>query len=465
MRNPRTASAMLSTTPGPVGARPAPLWRALALAAVGLLWSGGGARAQDAAGGEHPSVWDTPALGRLQAPGWLRLGGEVRFRMESQSGLGYRPGASDTYLLVRTRLDVDVHPDARMRIFLQGQDARAPGIRSERATGVFRDPFELRQGYLQLSTGAEGKVAIVLGRQLLLFGDQRLIGALDWTNTSRTFDAARLEVRTEWVDADLFSSAVVRNDPARAFDTSDYANGLHGVYALVRTPWEDVTVEPFFLLRTASGIAGEGEGDVHRYSTGFRFVGALGPWESSVTYAEQWGTAGAASIEARAISLSTAYTFPSLRGLRLLAEYNFATGDRDPEDGVVEGFDDLFPTAHLYYGYNDLVGLRNIRNLRVGGRVLLWGNATFAADVHTFRLARKTDHLYNVAGAVTVRAPEGGAADARVGEEVDLSFSVPVTGTVTAAGGVGHMFPGPFLEANSPGEGHTFAHLALAVRF
>lgn len=37
--------------------------------------------------------------------------------------------------------------------------------------------------------------------------------------------------------------------------------------------------------------------------------------------------------------------------------------------------------------------------------------------------------------------------------------------TVTLLGGVGHMFPGPFLEANSPGDGNTFTYLSIDYRF
>ena len=44
-------------------------------------------------------------------------------------------------------------------------------------------------------------------------------------------------------------------------------------------------------------------------------------------------------------------------------------------------------------------------------------------------------------------------------EEVDAALAVPLAPIMTAGGGIGHMFAGPFLEANSPDSGNTFTFL------
>jgi hypothetical protein len=80
-------------------------------------------------------------------------------------------------------------------------------------------------------------------------------------------------------------------------------------------------------------------------------------------------------------------------------------------------------------------------------------------------LAEATDHLYNAGGGTTVQAPAGGATETSVGQELDFTFTLPIGTTMTLAGGVGRLFSGPFLEAESAGADNTFTHLALTMRF
>ena len=54
---------------------------------------------------------------------------------------------------------------------------------------------------------------------------------------------------------------------------------------------------------------------------------------------------------------------------RLVAEYNYASGDANPTDGRRGTFDQLYPTAHDKYGLADQVGWRNMHDVRVRSRV------------------------------------------------------------------------------------------------
>jgi len=411
-----------------------------------------------------PSVapWSTPALSHVPTPSWLSMGGEIRTRLESRRGMGYRPDASDSYALVRTRVNLDVRPTRLVRVSLQGQDARAPGMAGT-VSGAFRDPFDLRLAYVRVGAPENATLAISVGRQLFSYADQRLIGPLDWTNTSRTFDAAKLEVRTRWADLDVWAAAVVQNDPQKPVNRSDLDNAFHGAYAQVRTGMDQLVVEPFVLWREYASVGSLPQGD--RFTAGVRLVGRVRRLESAVAVVEQWGERGTDEISARAVLASAAYPFPGPWTPRLYAEYNYASGDGRPGDGTIESFDDMYPTAHLYYGYNDLVGLRNLANVRVGASAVPWRRLTLAVDLHSFRLATGSDHLYNAASVATVMAPAGGATDRSVGQEVDVSFTLPVAQTLSLSGGIGRLFTGPFLEANSAGADNTFVHLALAMRF
>jgi hypothetical protein len=430
-----------------------------------------GAAAPAAAPPALPAFSQKPALAELNddLPDWLSLSGEFRYRFEGRGGLGFSEGNDDGYSLLRTRLNIGIKPTDWLQFFVQGQDSRAPGMREGRANGVFRDPLDIRQAYVKIG-GSEGSpVALTAGRQLLIYGDQRLIGALDWTNTSRAFDALKLEIKpAKDVKFDVFSASVVQNDPSRQINQSRRGNNIHGVWGVVGNIIPKSTFEPYVLLRADPAVLGEGlRGDMDRYTGGFRLWAAgLAGWDYHLSFNKQWGHFGAGDIDAWAYYATLGHTFPSVAASpRVFAEYNFASGDDDPSDGRIGSFQDMYPTAHLWYGYNDLVGWRNIKNLRLGTQLKPHRKLKVGADYHSFWLANRRDALYTVGGGVGVRPPEGGAADSKVGDEIDLTLTIPVTKTTTLGGGVGHMFPGPFLKANSPGDSNTFVFLFAGYKF
>ncbi len=403
------------------------------------------------------------------APDWLSLSGEFRFRFENRTGLGFNPGADDGYGLARTRINIGVSPSKWLHVGFQGQDSRAPGIRAgARNNGVFRDTFDVRQAYVRIGGEESSPVKATVGRQLLIYGDQRLIGALDWTNTSRTFDAAKLSVSAGPVAADVFSASVVQNSPGRRINQSAEGNNLHGAYGALKKLVPGSTVEPYVLWQTTPSVVDElgVRGDLDRYTAGARiWAKGIGPLDYNVAIARQWGSLGSARISAWGAYAEIGYTLKARWSPRLYAEYTFGSGDSDPADGVSGGFVDLFPTAHLWYGYNDMVGWRNLKNLRIGSQLKPLGKVSLRLDYHWFWLADRSDGLYNVAGRRTVAAPGGGAADSKIGDEVDATFALPLTPILSVGGGFGYMFPGPFLKANSRGSGNTFTFLFLGYKF
>ena len=117
----------------------------------------------------------------------------------------------------------------------------------------------------------------------------------------------------------------------------------------------------------------------------------------------------------------------------------FGSGDSEPADGVAGGFVDLFPTAHLWYGDNDMVGWRNLNIIRIGSLVKSTGKVSVRLDYHSFRLTDKADGVNRVARMRTV--------------------------AMLIRGGIGYMFAGPSLDANSPGSGNTFTFLFGGCKF
>ena len=80
----------------------------------------------------------------------------------------------------------------------------------------------------------------------------------------------------------------------------------------------------------------------------------------------QRGSLGPDSVRAWAGHWQIRETLPGSKTPHLTAEYNYASGDADPADGIRGTFDQLYPTAHDKYGLADQVGWRNIHHVRIG---------------------------------------------------------------------------------------------------
>ena len=93
-------------------------------------------------------------------------------------------------------------------------------------------------------------------------------------------------------------------------------------------------------------------------------------------------------------------------------------------------------------------------------------NVRLQLDFHSFWLASRRDALYNVGGRLSVRPPEGGAAETKIGDEGKrLPLNYDPSRVVGIEAVAGYMFPGPFLRAYSPGHGNAFTYLSFIYRF
>ena len=132
----------------------------------------------------------------------------------------------------------------------------------------------------------------------------------------------------------------------------------------------------------------------------------LAGFDYNAAIVNQWGSFGNSDIAAWGSYVTLGYTVPGAAlSPRFSAEFNYATGDDDSTDGNIGYFDNLYPTAHLWYGYTDLVGWRNIKNLRARIDFKPHRKLKVTFDYHWFWLANRHGNLYNVAGRVTVRSP------------------------------------------------------------
>jgi hypothetical protein len=400
-------------------------------------------------------------------PKWLRLGGEYRARVEGFTGGGFKGNSDDTYLLSRLRLNMTLQPESWLKFGFQAQDARAFWKNQNPPAPPYQDVMNLRQGYVELGDIEKKTAGLRAGRQELAFGDERLVGNSNWTNTARSFDALRGTLRHDGYRLDLFASRVVKQQNGE-FDWSTPGNNFYGAYGGMEKLVPQAVVEPYFLWRRQSGLKTElgALGTMNFGTVGVRMVGKLpSSWDYGLEMDRQAGSLGRDTIGAWAghwvlgRTLSTPHLHP-----RIALEYNYASGDSNPKDGHRSTFDQLYATGHDKYGMDDQVGWKNVRNARVSFETKPAKKWSAVAKYDAWWLADPHDALYNAASAAVVRVPSG-QAGRFVGQELDAALGYNFSRQFQFGGGFGHLFPGTFLKNATPGVAYNYPYAATTFVF
>jgi hypothetical protein len=386
-------------------------------------------------------------------PSWLRLRGEFRERIEGFDNAGFTPGRDDAYFLSRLRFTATAAGKA-IAATVQLHDARVADKSVGPQGAPFKATFDLRQAVVDVAT-ATAPVAARLGRQELVFGDQRLVGHAGWLNAARSFDAARLIFRSKAAQVDVFAGSVVRilDDE---FDKSGNGNRFGGAYLSTGRIMPQGTLEPYLFYRRDTNLRAEAGilGSLDQFTTGARLVGKLpARLDYNVEMDVQRGSLGPDSVRAWAGHWQIRETFAASAAPRVTAEYNYASGDADPADGVRGTFDQLYPTAHDKYGLADQVGWRNIHHVRAGFELTPFKATPITVNYHSYWLAEGHDALYAASGAPIARVAVG-AASTRVGQEIDVQVSRPLFPQLAFTAGYSHLIPGPFLKEATPGKSY-----------
>lgn len=401
--------------------------------------------------------------------------GRVVFGIEDQTRFEYRDNnydfngsistaADDSWLLNRARISLQLKPTNWLTFYVQGQDSRE--IDSKRADipgllGAEGDnPFDLRQLYVEIGDAKHSPLSLKVGRQVLLYGDQRLIGPLEWSNISRTFDAVKLRYTGNdglWVDA--FVSSVVVIDRF-GMDDSDKDSLLSGLYAHIPTLGiQDTELYALYFDDTNRND--------HFLTLGTHWKstpGKLGPWDYETEFVVQTGTAGGRDLSAFASYVEAGYTFQAPWKPRLGLEYSYASGDGNAADGKQGAFQNLFPTNHLHYGYMDVFSWSNLHNVALHLSAKPTAKITTSLDYHLLWLATTSDALRR-ANATTAVRPISPNAGSFVGSELDLLMSYAHNTHLSFTLGYSHLFAGDYLANTGAGSDANFLYVMTNLKF
>ncbi|MBX3269320.1 MAG: alginate export family protein [Sandaracinaceae bacterium] len=279
--------------------------------------------------------------------------------------------------------------------------------------GVAHPALGLFEGALILQLG--DMVRIDAGRIVLNYGDEMVLGSLRWHPAGRSFDGARMRIQPEtsgyWID--VFWTMLDEGGPG-GFGWGD--GYLYGAYAgLGPILGPNAALDVYALARQDNDRADPRTGAMIDYSlrlhVGSRFRYRVDVIDLRAEAGFQTGRAGGpagtdpALILAGHVDAEVGVNLLEDR-LRFGAHGFYASGENPSSANTTEAYDQLFPTAHAFLGWSDVMGPR--RNV-TGGALHVMGKPVpqLRVSLDLFVFAR----------------PEDGGRDAYVGSEGNLQAS------------------------------------------
>jgi len=398
-------------------------------------------------------------------PKWLHIGGEYRDRLEGPTGIGFTT-TNDFYLLDRLRVKVTIQPKKWLKFYGEVQDSRIFFNHHIANANPYEDTWTLWQAYAQAGSSTSGWGDALAGRQVLRFGDERVIGPSDWTNVGRTFDVVRVNVHHTGYEVAVFASSVVPGSNTflhRALP----GNNLYGVYGSFKNIVPSATFEPYVLWRLALGNFAlpetVGRGHLNEVTIGLHLKGTLpAEFDYDAEFDGQKGSLGVYSIGAWAGYASLGKTLRKvLAAPRVFLEGNYASGTKNPAGRDWNTFDQLYPSNHDKYGFADLVGRRNLEQFRVGVQENIGEKWKIKQAFEGYWLATANDNFYASSGAISVPAHPGSSR--HVGNELDLIAEYQLNKGINFGFGYGRLFAGQFLRTAT--EGHDYGYPYAYVEY
>jgi hypothetical protein len=312
----------------------------------------------------------------------VKFGGELRLRGE-WDGRTVDVG-DDAAVLSRVRLGVRVDIDSWLGAYVQLQDARAWGTATNTLTDASADLLDMHQGYADVGTS---RIKGRLGRQEVNLGDQRLVGAVGWSNTGRAFDGVRLLGNASGIEWTAFWMSIAERDELLPVGLHPQVN--QGID-------DDGWLIGGFASTKAGASTLELTGLVDRkaltdemYTVNLRAHGRAGPVTYDAAGAYQFGPD-------RAAYLATAKVGVAFGKGSVAAQVDYLSGDDDPADADIKAFNTLYATNHKFYGYMDYflsipqqLDEAGLIDAVLRGSLSLPKGTTVRLDLHRFSVAKE----------------------------------------------------------------------------
>jgi hypothetical protein len=368
----------------------------------------------------------------------LKLNIQLRPRAEFRNGLftpileGQKPAA---FVAQRSRIGFTYSKNQKLKIGLNTQVVNTWGNDAQVQTNA--NDISLYEAWAQLYFTSEWSVKI--GRQILSYDDERILGALDWNNAGRKHDAALLRYEKNKLKADM---TFAFNQNSEKITGTFYDNSLSQPYKSMQFLWMKYQ---FTDALSASAlvmnldIQNKIDSSVsHLQTLGGNVFYKKGKLNLSGTYYYQTGknpVKNSVSIKTNAwmAAVKADYNFNKKIGIGIGSDY-LSGNDISTSSTNISYFNPLYGTHHKFYGFMDyFYGSSSHKN------VGLW-DSYLNLYLNTSEKFNAQIALHHFESAATIVDYTGAAANSSLGNEADVTFNYAVMKDVKLSGGYSQMF-------------------------
>ncbi len=387
--------------------------------------------------------------------------GQIRYRSEVEARSFIPKSKPNHYHLLRSRFGLQVRPEPGIQVVLQMQDSRPfGGENTSLARGTMdasADALDFHQAYFMMDHLFSTPLQLKIGRQELRYGNERLIGVNNWSNTGRVFDAGVLSYSHRVAGLDLFYSRLSGGQ------NSANADNLVGIFSTLRANGSLVCDGYLLHDYTTGRITGgvdQGKDQLRRYTVGLHVHGSKGRLQWAL---EGYRQTGALQVQ-EGLPLADIRSALFSADLRLVLATKSATalslsacrisGDSDPGDRSARSFDLLFGSKHGFYGLMDyypdrLFAAQGLKDYALSFTTHSSDRLQLAAQAHVFR----TD------------VPLPSSAAEAIGEELDVTLSWTSSKALTLEAGCCAFFPSALVRSSHGSAVSTWGYVMTTVAF
>jgi len=365
------------------------------------------------------------SVGAAPAAEWS-VSADLRERYQSFANFNFNSAVNNDRQEFDSRLYLKAGADFGhgWRLFLQPQ---AVLIRAHSQAAGTRNlsQADLYQAWLQYTLG---DLSVRIGRQQLVYGDQRLLGHLGWKDVARTFDGVRGRYHSGALKLDLFAvhpADIVAMTPGVAAPQGQSLvtwedRSLLGAYATYGVaPQSGIDVYLINWRHNQQVAVGRGR-NINTF--GARLFGRAGGFDATAEAVFQRGSwANGVSQQASAYAVKAGYSIDFWNS-RIGIEYDYSPGDDKADPTTHKTFVFPFHTNHAHYGEMDLFSWANMKDLRVSLNTTPLTGLTLNANAHLLYLAEAKGDWLNVVSTGVLFAGAPGYTQTRAGSEIDLKL-------------------------------------------
>lgn len=366
------------------------------------------------------------------------LDGQLRPRTEYRNGFGsIIPDSADAGFATSTRARLNAgYKTEAYQLYLSLQDVMVWGENRQLLPADQNNSFSIFEAWAKLKL-ADGLAAKV-GRQVISYDDERLMGEVDWTQQARNHDAALLQYADDSFMIDLglafnqdFSDPSGFQSVGTAYATSGFFSYKTMQYLYARKKWSNLTGSILLLNNGFQNFdaTGNGDGTSNLQTLGTHLNYKKGSFGAAANAFIQTGEQqGELNVDgAYLLGLDLTYKVTAKIGLGLGTE--LISGNKSDTSDKTEAFFPLYGTNHKFNGFMDYFYVGN------------HANSIGLFDLHAsanFDLGKESDLLLKVLNFNGQQELPGG--EKSLGTEIDVVFSKSFKGYGLKIG-YSHLFP------------------------